>query len=172
MGKPLVTYKKRRVASDADAADLAPLEAFSGVDHPLTSPVSGNYVFARVSVLKYRGAILAPAGDVYLRYGEHFGEGAGFGFQHIWKGHFAGVSGHDDAVRRVALEVATVLQRGLTVFYDPDRQKEGAGAKVHVKRVQVGMVVLEYRPDDGTYSVVTGGFNPANTKGSAVGALV
>jgi hypothetical protein len=134
----------------------------------LICPFGKTEVFARVPAINVRGGISFPAGEVFLRYGDHFGYNSGFGFQHIWREHFHHITDHDLAMEAVRQSVADVLRPTTKIFYEAERERR---ASVH--RLHVGIVIIELRTSPTThYSVITGGFNPGKTKGSLIGALV
>ncbi|HPN78350.1 hypothetical protein, partial [Dokdonella sp.] len=138
----------------------------------LLCPGKNSEVFATFPAMNSRSGILFPAGNVYLRYGIHYGPGAGFGFQHIWKGHFPNTTEHDEAMELVCRSVARTLVAEAKILYD-DKAPAERQHRLTVRRLMIGLVVVELREfvDSGPfYSVVTSGF-PGKEKGSVIGAL-
>lgn len=134
----------------------------------LVCPIGKTTVFARVPEIQVRGGPTFPAGDVFLRYGEHFGYNNGFGFQHIWREHFHHITDHDAAMEEVRLRIAKILRPSTHIYYDNTHRKP----RPNVFRLHVGVVILEMRAGAVPhYSIITGGFNPAKAKGSLIGAL-
>lgn len=110
--------------------------------------------------------LLAPAAPIHLRCGNK-----SFGFFHAWKEHFRHHKSQEQAAEEVAKFVADMLVPKTNVLYSAD-ENEDHRIKTKVVRVNTGLVILEYRPDEEAYSVVTAGPFWKNTKGSVVGALV
>lgn len=161
--------KSRRVEVPAEAK--MPLPATWADMDCLISPRTKTEAFAQVSELKYGRTVLAPAGPLYLRCGLHLGANWGFGFRHIHEEHFKHIADRDEAAHVISAFVARLAERGERVLYNPENQ-EPDRLKAHILRVHSGLLVIEYRPEVGAYSVVTGFVGGQNTKGSQVGALV
>lgn len=159
-----VEYKRRRtVAIPADMFRCQPetWEQQSCLLHPHT----GEQIFGTVSELTLGRTQLAPAAPIFLRCGNK-----AFGFFHAWKEHFRHHTAQEQAAEEIAKFVAGMLKPQTEVRYAADEQSDNLKAKV--VRVNTGLVILEYRPEEGAYSVVTAGPFWKNTKGSVVGALV
>lgn len=142
-------------------------------EESLLCPVSNTVVYGKIPQLSYRGSVIFPAGDIYFKYGIHYGPGSGFGFQHVWKEHYPHVKDHDDAMERACRMIAKVFRPNAQVFYDPLHPANiRAASRVTAFRLHVGNVVIALRDEDTPfYSIVTGGFGGANAKGSLIGAL-
>lgn len=167
--KPKILIKTPKAGALAASPDSAPPAPAWSSEQQLVCPIGKTPVFARVPRISVRGGPTFPAGDVFLRYGEHFGYNNGFGFQHIWREHFHHIKDHDAAMEAVRNAIAGILRPTAPIFYDATR----AGNRAAVHRLHAGIVIIQMRAGAPPhYSVVTGGFNPAKTKGSLVGALV
>lgn len=81
------------------------------IEHP-----KGGFSYREIPDMPQHGI---PTGNIYLRKGEHFANGSGFGVEHIW-------SAHEYDLRRrgylipedVAAYVAHIVQVGTPIFYD------------------------------------------------------
>lgn len=133
-------------------------------EYRLTHPDTGAEAFGHIPALDIRNGPSFPAGPIYLKYGEHRGEHRGFGFQHIWKQHFACMEDHNAAMARVQRVVADALPPGAPIHYE-------WGDRLEVFRLRTGSVILLLARKATEYSVVSAGYRPRNAKGPRVGAL-
>ena len=151
---------------DACAADAETQKVWHRDEH-LICPVKRTDVYGRVPKIVIRNGPTFPAGNIFLRYGEQFRTGIGFGFRHIWADHYGHIPDHDIAMERICSEVSAILMPGTELFYENRKDRMNA------HRLHSGFVVLSLVPGfPARYSVITGGFSPGNTKGSLVGSLV
>lgn len=167
-----IIYKKPPRWAPQTIASNARKDQWSEDDR-LICPASKSAVFGQVPNITLRGTLLLPAGPIYLKYGAHFGANHGFGFQHIWAEHCPQMTDHDAAMEEVCQRVTKILQPNTPIFFT-NEERPSERKKARVRRLHVGIVVIELRLYDQPspcYSVVTGGFDPGNTKGSQVGAL-
>jgi hypothetical protein len=124
--------------------------------------------------MRVRGGPTFPAGAIQLHYGIHYGHNSGFGFQHIWAEHYKHLGDHDAAMGVITKAVSDILRPNTEVFYVPPKPSpKKKRERANVFRLSAGLVIIELRADANTpfYSVVTGGFNPGEKKGSLIGAL-
>lgn len=173
MGNPTVatTWRKKRVLVDKPTSEES-IKNDCAADHPLPCPGTGSNIFGHVPQMQVRGGPLFPEGHIQLHYGAHYGPNRGFGFQHIWAEHYRHIQDHDGAMAEIAKAIQAILKPTTDIFYVPPKERVGK-ERASVFRLSAGLVIIELR--DGTnpfYSVVTGGFNPGEKKGTLIGALV
>ncbi|HHA2740072.1 TPA: hypothetical protein ACOFBV_001267 [Stenotrophomonas maltophilia] len=118
----------------------------------LEHPSNGTPVFGHMHEIKVPRGPTFSAAPIVLKYGEHFLNGSGFGFEHVWKAHFASITDHDEALTHIRNHVAACLNGVCTVFYERQGRLETA-------RFKVGNLILQaYSRPDSHYSVVSGGY--------------
>lgn len=114
---------------------------------------SGGFIFGSIPDMPN---FQLPGGDVYLRAGEHFGPGRGFGLKHIWAGHQKDLALFDCfEIDGVAAHIASLITPGAPIYCE-FRDMRGMH-RVAVLRNTMGTLVLEPRHDRSgfAYSVIT-----------------
>lgn len=88
-----------------------------------------------------------PGGEVYLRVGEHFRAGRGFGVVHIWEAHQPDLLKHGCmTIDAVAAHIAKMIVPGAEIYCE-FKELRGAGHRVAVLRSSTGTLILEPRHD-------------------------
>lgn len=137
------------------------------IEHP-----KGGFSFGEIPDMPQHDI---PAGHIYLRKGEHFANGSGFGVQHIW-------SAHEYDLRKlgylipedVSAYVAHIVQVGTPIFCDLAPKKSKGGRRMHVLRSHYGLLILEpihVRQHDGLGYYVVTAFPKKQTSGTKVGEI-
>jgi hypothetical protein len=137
---------------------------------PINNPITGTPVFGMFPELSVSGVEFA-AGPIYLRFGAHFGANRGWGFEHIWQGHFASCLTFHDAEPKVTGLLNSIVVPGATIHYEYGLGK--AEKRSTVFRSAAGVVVVERMTDGGNqvfYSVVTA-FPARMARGYVIGRL-
>lgn len=140
----------------------------SHVAHPSGLPCYGS-----LPEFVSRGDVI-PAGDIYLRVGNHRGPNSGFGVRHIWAEHekeLVRLGYH--TVNDVARFVCDVIQPGAGVYCEFNHP--GGKHRPKVLRSALGIVILEPKEADWAqsgwiYSVVTA-YETHRTQGTLLGRL-
>lgn len=103
----------------------------------VTNPLTQTHVFGNFpEILKYG----FEAGEIFLKYGEHKSEHKGFGFMHIWYGHFKTITDPVLAESTVCDFITSVINHG-GIFY------EANGNRNLIFKGGAGTVILEKRQD-------------------------
>lgn len=135
-------------------------------EHP-----SGELSFGKVPYIRSRDGEVLQAGDILLRYGEHWGPNHGYGIQHILQEHRRVTLTHTSAILAVVNFVASIVRTGADVHCEY-ADIRGRHRPIVVHRPE-GQVVLGPGNDSQLgfhYSVITA-FPSTKAKGPRVGAL-
>ena len=136
----------------------------------IINPATGLSSFGTFPAINSQGAIFL-GGPIFLRYGEHYGMGRGWGFEHIWQARFPSAIDQAAAEPLVLGLVCGILVPGASIHYE-----FGLGSAANrstVFRSSAGVVVVEERLDgrnDAFYSIVTA-FGSRKANGPVIGAI-
>lgn len=83
-------------------------------------------------------------GGIYLRAGEHFGQGRGFGVRHIWAAHSADLAKFGcHEIEGVGTFISTVVMAGSRVYCEFNNMR--GNHRVTILRNPLGSLILEPR---------------------------
>lgn len=137
------------------------------VEHP-----KGGCSFGEIPDISQHGI---SGGKIYLRKGQHFSNGAGFGVAHIWAAHEYDLKKLGYLIPEdVAAYVAQIVQVGTPIFCELDSRPSKAGRRMHVLRSRHGLLVLEpmhVRQSDGLGYYVVTAFPKRQTRGTQIGEI-
>lgn len=135
------------------------------IEHP-----KGGFSFGEIPDMPQHGI---QAGHIYLRKGEHFANGSGFGVEHIWAAHEYDMRNLGYLIPEdVAAYVAHIVQVGTPIFCDLKAPKNRR--RMHVLRSYYGLLILEpihVRQRDGLGYYVVTAFPKKQTNGTKVGEI-
>jgi hypothetical protein len=113
----------------------------------------GRHSFGLVPAIR---SCALPAGEIYLKFGEHRGPQSGFGLIHIWQSHYK------DLMNRGFLEqmqvvdyVAAIAVPGAPIYCEYAHMRK---PRLAVLKSLHGILIIEYRPlpsSNLSYSVIT-----------------
>lgn len=141
--------------------------------HPLTfiAAPTGQLSYGNVPLITLRGGEVIEAGEVRLRFGEHWGPNHGYGIHHILQEHPKVALADPNAILSVAQFVASIIQPKSDIHCEFASMR-GRHRPVVIRRSH-GQVVLEPMRDNAIgvyYSVVTA-IPSTKAKGPRIGAL-
>lgn len=154
-------------AMDARVILISDLRKNDLVEHP-----KGGYSFGEVPDIPQHGI---RTGQIYLRKGQHFANGAGFGVEHIWIAHEYDLKKLGYLIPEdIAAYVAHIVQVGTPIFCDLKSQPAKDGRRVQVLRSRYGLLILEpihVRQRDGLGYYVVTAFPKRQTQGTKIGEI-
>ncbi len=152
------------------AAGSSPFRRPPKPNRPILNPETKAPAFGHIPDLTTPGKRF-PAGPICLREGKHRGPHKGFGFEHIWREHFAQETDPSVAEQTVIEFVVKILIPGATIHYEGGLGKQSN--RVAVCRRMHGIIILEEILDSTNsvnYSIVTA-IPGGKPYGPVIGAL-
>jgi hypothetical protein len=134
------------------------------------NPETGLSSFGKLDEMR-SGSIIFPAGDIYLKTGEHSGPHRGFGVAHILAEHGNEIEPKSSAPEvDVARFVLSIIRPGSPVYFEQARLR--GARRVSIVRSANGTAILEFQGTRGNahYSVITA-FRNAKAHGTKIGIV-
>ena len=136
----------------------------------INNPATGTAIFGQFPEIKDK-TVEFEAGPIYLRYGAHWGDGSGYGFEHIWQARFRRALTSEEAMPLVTGLVNSILVSGANILYEYNLGS--ASARSTVFRSPAGVVIVERKLDGQNnvfYSIVTA-YSTSQAHGAVIGRL-